>query len=125
MEGKKRDRHGRFRRRYYKAKRQERRSPIKRVWTVTAGAVVAVAGLVLMPLPGPGLLIFVLGLGMLAGEFLFVAVLLDRAEGELAPRVIRLRDWMLLHRWAASALGLLVAATGLAIASRLFFDYAL
>jgi uncharacterized protein (TIGR02611 family) len=44
---------------------------------VSGGIVVMLAGLFFVPAPGPGWLIFFLGLGLLAGEFLYVARFLD------------------------------------------------
>ena len=44
---------------------------------VSGGIAVMLAGLFFVPAPGPGWLIFFLGLGLLAGEFLYVARFLD------------------------------------------------
>jgi uncharacterized protein (TIGR02611 family) len=47
---------------------------------VLSGIAVMLAGLFFVPAPGPGWLIFFLGLGLLAGEFLYVARFLDWSE---------------------------------------------
>jgi hypothetical protein len=89
--------------------RHKRRSKIYRVPFALAGALVIVAGLALsLPgIPGPGLLVIAVGLGMLALEF-------DRAE-RLLERILdavedaRERTSM----WQQVALGLLGLAAGL------------
>jgi uncharacterized protein (TIGR02611 family) len=69
----------RFRMRYERRKR-ERRSPFVRVaWTVAA-LLLVVAGIVALPLPGPGSVVIVIGLAVLAQESLALARLCDRAE---------------------------------------------
>jgi uncharacterized protein (TIGR02611 family) len=67
------------------------RSYLRGFFSVIGGLLVVAGGLVAVPGPGPGWLIILLGLGMVAGESLFSARLLDRAE-------IRLRG---LARWVA------------------------
>ena len=54
------------------------------------GSVLAIASLLLAPLPGPGMLTVLLGLGMVAGEFRPGARLLDRGE----VRARRLARWV-------------------------------
>jgi hypothetical protein len=56
------------------------RSSLKRACYVAFGAAIAIASLVLAPLPGPGWGTFFVGLGMVASEVAHVAHLLDRAE---------------------------------------------
>ena len=54
-----------------------------------------VAGIVAVPGPGPGWLIILLGLGMIAGESLSFARLIDRAEVRLRRTVRRVVNvWM-------------------------------
>jgi hypothetical protein len=57
-----------------------------RVVRVLGSGLVAIAGVAFLALPGPGLLVVVLGLAMLGGEFAFVARWLDYLE-------------LLLRRW--------------------------
>ena len=47
---------------------------------MASGIAIAIGSLLLAPLPGPGWGTFFVGLGMVAGEVLQVARLLDRAE---------------------------------------------
>lgn len=54
-----------------------------------SGALLCVVGLVLMPLPGPGILIVLVGAALMAGESAPVARGLDRAELWLRARLGR------------------------------------
>jgi uncharacterized protein (TIGR02611 family) len=58
--------------------RHRERSRIVRVAVVLAGFVVVLAGLAMIPLPGPGLLVTAVGLGVLALEFAWAERLLER-----------------------------------------------
>ena len=92
----------RFRDRYHRRQQAGRsHSTPKRAFYVAFGVALALGSLLLAPLPGPGWGTFFVGLGMVAGEVLEVARLLDRAEvilrevlrgakgvwGKSAPRV--------------------------------------
>ena len=71
----------RFRDRYRRRQLAGRdRSTFRRVCYVAFGIAIAIGSLLLAPLPRPGLGTFFVGLGMVAGEVLQVARLLDRAE---------------------------------------------
>jgi hypothetical protein len=71
----------RFRDRYRRRQQASRnQSMLKRACYVSFGVAIAVGSLLLAPLPGPGLGTFILGSGIVAGEVLHVARLLDRAE---------------------------------------------
>ena len=63
--------------------RHRQRGRIYRTSFATAGVLVVVLGLVLIPLPGPGWLVVALGVGMLALEF-------DRAERLLELIALRI-----------------------------------
>jgi len=54
-----------------KAKRVWKRTPttIRKPLVSIFGALIIVAGIILMPLPGPGMLIIVIGVSVLASEF--------------------------------------------------------
>jgi hypothetical protein len=79
----------RFRRRYERRK-QERRSPLGRTaWTLAAIVLIG-AGVVAIPLPGPGALLVVLGLAILAEESRTVATVCDRADAGLHKLLRRL-----------------------------------
>jgi uncharacterized membrane protein HdeD (DUF308 family) len=71
----------RFRDRYHRRQQAGRdRSTPRRACYVALGVALAIGSLVLAPFPGPGWATFFVGLGMIAGEVLQVARLLDRAE---------------------------------------------
>jgi putative transmembrane protein PGPGW len=74
----------RFRDRYRRRQQTGRdRSMLRRACYVAFGIAIAIASLVLAPLPGPGWGTFFVGLGIVAGEVLHVARLLDRGEVKL------------------------------------------
>ncbi len=66
-------------------------SPRKVLYTV-GGITVAVASLVLAPLPGPGWATFFIGLALLAGEIHFVARFLDSIEIKIRKLALVFRD---------------------------------
>lgn len=57
-----------------------KRSLIRKATVGTAGAVTVATGIVLLPLPGPGTLVIVGGLALLAREFPAAARVLERAK---------------------------------------------
>jgi hypothetical protein len=82
----------RFQTRYHSHRRrreQGQTSKYGRLFNVVGGPVLIVAGLAFIPTPGPSYIIIVLGMWMLAGEFLPLARFFDRLE-------VRLRE---LGRW--------------------------
>ncbi len=71
----------RFRDRYHRRQQAGRNhSTPRRACYVALGVAITIGSLLLSPLPGPGWGTFFVGLGMVAGEVLQVARLLDRAE---------------------------------------------
>lgn len=56
---------------------------IRRVVVTIAGFVVVVVGIILMPLPGPGMLIVAAGIGILSTEYRWAQRLFRRARREL------------------------------------------
>ena len=56
---------------------------MKRYAKITGGFVLLVAGVVLLPLPGPGLLVIALGLAVLAREFAWAHNLLNRIKHQV------------------------------------------
>jgi uncharacterized protein (TIGR02611 family) len=80
----------RFRDRYRRRQQTGRsRSMLWRACYVAVGIVIAIGSLVLAPLPGPGWVTFFIGLGIVAGEVLHVARLLDRGEVKLREALRR------------------------------------
>jgi hypothetical protein len=76
----------RYRRRQQAGRDQ---STLRRVCYVAFGVAIAIGSLVLAPLPGPGWGTFFVGLGIVAGEILHVARLLDQAEVKLREALRR------------------------------------
>lgn len=98
--------------------RLRHRSPWVRGLMSLGGGLLGVAGIAFMVLPGPGLPLLVIGLGLLAGMSRTLARALDRAEPFVRKQLHRL-----VHRWRA--LGayrkvLLVAAVAVICGSACF-----
>jgi hypothetical protein len=80
----------RFRDRYRRRQQSGRdRSILARTCYVAFGIAMAIGSLLLAPLPGPGWGTFFVGLGIVAGEVLYVARLLDRGEVRLREALQR------------------------------------
>jgi hypothetical protein len=69
----------RFQNRYY-ARKRRRTGPFVKALYIAGGAVLMVLGIVLLPAPGPGALVLLLGAAITAQESLAVARLCDAAE---------------------------------------------
>jgi hypothetical protein len=83
----------RFKDRYYLSQRRNRsRITFWRVFNIGAGSGIALGGLLMVIAPGPGWLAIFLGLGMLSGELLPVARILDRIEVRLRKLIRWLRE---------------------------------
>jgi uncharacterized protein (TIGR02611 family) len=63
--------------------RHKERSKLVRVGAALAGVVVVLAGLAMIPLPGPGLLVTAAGFGVLALEFAWAERLLERTVEQM------------------------------------------
>jgi uncharacterized protein (TIGR02611 family) len=113
----------RFQDRYRRRQESEHgwRDP-SRLFYVVGGLVLAVGSLLLGVLPGPGMLTFFLGLGMIAGEFRPVARLLDWVEVGARVAAKRVGDI-----WKSSAAGkiLVVAVAAILVAAVLYVAYLL
>jgi uncharacterized protein (TIGR02611 family) len=82
----------RFRDRYRRRQQTARdRSILRKASYVAFGVAIAIGSLILAPLPGPGWGTFFVGLGIVAGEVLHVARLLDRGEVKLREALQRTR----------------------------------
>lgn len=73
---------------YHEWRRQHRAHPAMRSLRLALGVLVALVGIVLMPAPGPGMLIVAIGACLMAGESRTVATALDRFE-QLLHRLLR------------------------------------
>jgi hypothetical protein len=102
-----------------------KRSIWVRIGRVLASGLVGAAGVAMLALPGPGLLVIVLALAMLGGEFAWVARLMDRAELWLRERWLDARRFWSRAGWVLRVTLIVIAvavviATGLG-AWHLFF----
>jgi uncharacterized protein (TIGR02611 family) len=92
-----------------------RRGRLHRLLFVMAGATVTLAGLVMLVLPGPALVVIPIGLAMLALEFAWAERLLDKAleQADVAQR--KAAETTTAQRvLAAATTALVVAAAGVA-----------
>src|SRR6266545_1325381 len=96
--------------------RHRERNKVVRAAVVLAGFVVVLAGLAMIPLPGPGLLVTALGLAVLALEFVWAERLLERtidrmtATSDTVKRASRAQQVLL------GLLGVLVAGAAVTAA---------
>jgi uncharacterized protein (TIGR02611 family) len=97
---------GRFRDRYRRQHCNHERSTLRRACYASFGLAIVIGSLVLAPLPGPGWGTFFVGLGILSGEVLYVARLLDRTEVKLRESLRRAKCV-----WGQSALALRMMIT--------------
>jgi hypothetical protein len=86
----------RYRRRQHSGREQ---STLRRACYASFGIAIVIGSLVLAPLPGPGWGTFFVGLGVVSGEVLYVAQLLDRTEVKLRESLRRAKG-----QWGKSAL---------------------
>ncbi len=91
---------------------RRRGKPVQVVWIVLA-VVVTLAGLALLALPGPGALVFLLGLGMLAPAFGWARTLLHRGI-ELGDRFHDWSEATPVRRFAVRVTGVVGALLGIA-----------
>jgi uncharacterized protein (TIGR02611 family) len=55
---------------------------VRRIFRIVAGFTLLLAGLVMLVTPGPGWVVILLGLGLLAAEFVWARRLMDRIKRE-------------------------------------------
>ena len=111
----------RFQDRYrHRQEREHGWTDPSRLFYVVGGFIIAGASLLLGTLPGPGILTFLVGLGMIGGEFHPVARLLDWAE----VRVRKLGRWVG-EVWRSSTAGkvLVVAVAAICVGAILYVTY--
>lgn len=111
---------GRPRRRLLDGVRERRerhleRNRLLRIGFALFGFLVVLAGLAMLVLPGPGLLVIALGLGILALEFAWAERLLERTVDRMedaantVKRASRTQQLLLAAATAAAAVGAIVA----------------
>ncbi len=94
-----------------KTDRSARRNIIARVGVIAAGTVVTLAGLIMLPLPGPGIVVVLIGLGILAQELPWAERLLSFAKRKArVDKVAQQPVWVRVALIAAS--GAAVVASG-------------
>jgi hypothetical protein len=83
----------RFQQRYRRSRNPDvPRGTVRRVIALTIGTILVMAGLVMLVIPGPGLLVMIVGLGFFAEESLWLARWLDAMELWLRRTWARLRS---------------------------------
>lgn len=96
-----------------KRKGEKDKSPVMRHLRMAAGVLVTLVGVFLLPMPGPGTIVLVLGLAVMAGESVTVAKFLDWLEVRLRAVYQSLKKawkkWSPVQRWSV------VGATALAL----------
>jgi uncharacterized protein (TIGR02611 family) len=96
--------------------RHRERSRIVRAAVVLAGFVVLLAGLAMIPLPGPGLLVTAVGLAVLALEFVWAERLLERTVDRMTKTSETVKRATRAQQVLLGLLGVLVAAAAVTAA---------
>ncbi len=96
--------------------RHRERSKVVRAAVVVGGFVVVLAGLAMIPLPGPGLLVVAAGLAILALEFVWAERLLERTIDQMSDATDRVKRASRAQQVVLGLLGLLGAAAAVAAA---------
>ena len=94
----------RFQERYRRSRKNS--GGVARFLRPVAGVLVATAGVVLMPAPGPGWIVFIIGLSLLASDFLWMAKILDGAELRARAVAGAVQKW-----WKKSGPGVRITAS--------------
>ena len=71
---------------------------VRKILIIGGGVVIILVGMFLLPAPGPGMLVVVIGAALTAQESFFVARALDSAEVSLRRMAARIR-----HAWEKRA----------------------
>jgi uncharacterized protein (TIGR02611 family) len=96
--------------------RHRERSRVVRAAVVLAGFVVVLAGLAMIPLPGPGLLVVAAGLAVLALEFVWAERLLERTVDRMTKTSETVKRATRAQQVLLGLLGVLVAAAAVTAA---------
>lgn len=107
--------------RYYRARHETQQGIIKKTLLISAGIVIMAAGVIFLAIPGPGLLVLLIGAGLIARESLFISRLFDRLE----PRMWKLVRWCK-AKWRSLPMGariLLIAIVAVLAAAILLTAY--
>ena len=112
----------RFQQRYAR-RQQTRRSRFAGPLTMAAGVLIALFGLVMLPAPGPGMIVVLIGASLIAEESRFAARALDWSEVR-GRRAIRSAS----RTWEKASIGikaLILLATGISAGILAWVAYAL
>ena len=102
----------------YKRRQQASHSAWRKAAFVIVGVALMIAGIVLMPAPGPGSIVLILGAGLVAQESLYMARALDWSE----LRLRALASWALqFWRTASIVTRILLVLGGAAVAAAAAF----
>jgi hypothetical protein len=100
--------------RYYGSRHNAERSTVKKILLISMGILIMAAGIIFLAIPGPGLLVMLLGAVLIARESLFVSRLFDRME----PHMWKFAKWCR-QTWqglsSAAKTGLVVVAAMLGV----------
>ena len=96
--------------------RHKERHHLIRVAAAIGGFLVVLLGIILIPLPGPGLLIVAVGLAVLALEFAWAEHLLERTVDRLGEAGERVKRASPVGQAAVALLGVLAAVASLLVA---------
>jgi uncharacterized protein (TIGR02611 family) len=96
------------------------RSRIVRIVVAIFGFLVVLAGLAMLVLPGPGLLVIAIGLGILALEFVWAERLLERTVDKMEDAADTVKRSSRLQQ--ALAVALLALATGGLVTAAILWD---
>lgn len=96
--------------------RHRERSRVVRTAVVLAGFVVVLAGLAMIPLPGPGLLVVAAGLTLLALEFVWAERLLERTIDQMDKATDKVKRASRAQQVILGLLGVLAAAAAVTAA---------
>lgn len=91
----------RFRDRYHRRRRSGQKTRLSTILALGGGIALMLAGLLMLVIPGPGWITLFLGLGLVSGEFLPAARLMDR--GEVKARKLLRKTIKLWRRFPAAA----------------------
>ncbi len=90
----------RFEQQYWRRQQSRNRTFLKKALFIGGGIIVTIAGILELPLPGPGTVIIIAGLGIIAQESLWLSKLLDKAELLVRQLMDRGQKW-----WKGTSLG--------------------
>ena len=96
---------------HFKRRQRSQRSIFQRMLFIGSGTLIVIVGIFLLPAPGPGTVVLLIGAGLIAQESLLAARTLDWAE----LRLRKLASWGI-AAWHRSSLGAKILLVLLAIA---------